>query len=143
MSMLSSVYHALYQDKYCTWMNMLIKVYRALYRDEHCTRWTWPKQNISDYLHEDTILFLLTLPTSLSLSLSLSYLLKQALLIIDSDGTLVGVFATFSPLHYVGLQEQYYKYFIALSTQWRHSEDDNVKLYCVKTVEDTRPIKAY
>jgi len=32
------------------------------------------------------------------------------------------------------------KYFNALSTQLRHSEDDNVKFYCVKTVKDTRPM---
>jgi len=65
------------------------------------------------------------------------------MLVIDSDGTLVGVFRNFSPWHYV--QKYYYKYFYALSTQRRHSEDDNVTFYCVKTVEDTRPmpIKPY
>jgi len=71
------------------------------------------------------------------------------MLVIESYGTLVGLFrkfATFSPLHYV--QKQYYKYVNAqhaLSTQRRHSEGDNVKFYCVKTVEDARPmpIKPY
>ena len=44
----------------------------------------------------------------------------------------------FPPLYYV--QKQYYEYFIsinALSTQRRHSEDDDIKLYCV---EDIRPM---
>jgi len=53
------------------------------------------------------------------------------MLVTDSDGTLVGIFRNFSQLHYV--QKQYYKYFNALSTQRRHSEDDNVKFYGVKT----------
>ena len=57
------------------------------------------------------------------------------MLVIDSDGTS----RRFSPLHYV--QKQYYEYFISIntfSTQQRHSEDEDIKLYCV---EDIQPIK--
>jgi len=75
--------------------------------------------------------FCLTIPTSLLVSC-------WNMLVIDSDCTLIGVFATFPPLYYV--QKQYYKYFNALSPQRRHSEDDNVTFYCVKMVEDARPI---
>jgi len=77
---------------------------------------------------------------TLQFDLTLTLVYKQ---LYYSDGTLVGVFRTFFPLYYV--QKEYYKYFNALSTQRRHSEDDNVKFYYMKTVEDTRlmQIKPY